>query len=217
MFLALRDAASTPDDFPDDIFVDEPDPTTLSQADISPNRKHWFAALQAKIDGILHPDISYPVTLFPKGATVLPTKLVFKLKRLPSGGVDKFKVRCTTRGDMDKTFYEEAETFAPTPQLTTFRLFLAFCLIHQLMPYHYDVSQAFLQAPIPGDERYFVRFPKGYTHPKGYIGAYMKMALYRHRTSGRLWTETAHAFITDRFPSLIRSTYDECLYLREVQ
>ena len=217
MFLALRDADSTPEDFPDDIFMDEPDPISISQAEVSPNRRHWFEALQAEIDGILHPDRSDPVTSFPKGATVLPTKLVFKLKKLPSGQVDKFKVRCTTRGDMDRTFYEEAETFAPTPQLTTFRLFLALCLIHQLMPYHYDVSQAFLQAPIPEDERYFIRFPKGYTHPKGYIGAYMKMALYGHRTSGRLWAETAHAFITDRFPSLIRSTYDECLYLGEVQ
>ncbi|KAK3235232.1 hypothetical protein CYMTET_54558 [Cymbomonas tetramitiformis] len=213
MLLALRDADSDPADFPSDAFMDEPDPATYRQARLSPNWRQWHKAIQSEIDGILQPDRADPVTAFPPGSTVLPSKFVFKLKKLTDGSLDKFKARCTTRGDMDRTFYEEAETFAPTPQLTTFRLLLALCLTHRLMPYHYDVSRAFLQALIPEDERYYVRFPKGYVHPLGYVGAYMKKALYGHRTSGRLWSETAHRFMTDRYPTLSRSTYDECLYI----
>eukprot|EP00854_Cymbomonas_tetramitiformis_P034520 gene34520-biopygen32541 len=80
-------------------------------------------------------------------------------------------------------------------------------------PATYRQAQAFLQALIPEDERCYVRFPKGYVHPLGYVGAYMKKALYGHRTSGRLWSETAHRFMTDRYPTLSRSTYDECLHI----
>ncbi|KAK3242157.1 hypothetical protein CYMTET_48129 [Cymbomonas tetramitiformis] len=140
MLLALRDADSDPADFPSDAFMDEPDPATYRQAWLSPNWRQWHKAIQSEIDGILQPDRADPVTAFPQAP--------------PSSS---FKARCTTRGDMDRTFYEEAETFAPTPQLTTFRLLLALCLTHRLMPYHYDVSQAFLQALIPEDERYYVR------------------------------------------------------------
>eukprot|EP00854_Cymbomonas_tetramitiformis_P014045 gene14045-biopygen14461 len=159
----------------------EPDPTTLRQADISPNRAHWHSALQSEVDGILQLERSTPVTSFPPDAMVLPTKLVFKLKKLPDGTIDKFKVRLTSRGDMDRKYYDEHDTFAPTPQLSTFRLLMVLCCLHHLMPYHYDISQAFLQALIPEGERYYIRFPKGYSHPKGYIGAYMRMALYGHR------------------------------------
>eukprot|EP00854_Cymbomonas_tetramitiformis_P026779 gene26779-biopygen27727 len=188
----------------------------LRQADISPNRAHWYSALQSEIDGMLEPDRSTPVTSFPPDAMVLPTKLVCKLKKLPDGTIDKFKVRLTSRGDMDRKYYDEHETFAPTPQLSTFRLLMALCCLHRLMPYHYAVSQAFLQAPILDEERCYIRFPKGYSHPKGFIGAYMKRALYGHRTSGRLWAETAHQFMADTFPTLCRSTYDECLYIGEI-
>ncbi|KAK3236113.1 hypothetical protein CYMTET_53719 [Cymbomonas tetramitiformis] len=117
---------------------------------------------------------------------------------------------------MDRKYYDEHDTFAPTPQLSTFRLLMALCCLHHLMPYHYDVSQAFLQAPIPEGEWYYIRFPKGCTHPKGYIGAYMRMALYGHRTSGSLWAKTVHQFMADTFPTLHRSTYDECLYIGEI-
>ncbi|KAK3232654.1 hypothetical protein CYMTET_57007 [Cymbomonas tetramitiformis] len=44
----------------------------------------------------------------------------------------------------------------------------------------------------------------------------MLYALYGHRTSGRLWSETAHKFMSDNFPKLKRSTYDECLYIGTV-
>ncbi|KAK3280454.1 hypothetical protein CYMTET_11705 [Cymbomonas tetramitiformis] len=216
MLLALRDSDTSPSEFPDDVFMDEPDPTSLKQADMFPNRKHWHDATHAEIEGILQPERSDAVTSFPPGATVLLTKFVFMLKKRTDGTLDKFKSRCTTRGDLDKTFYDERDVFAPTPALTAFRLFLSLCILHCLMPYHYDVSQAFLQADIPENERYYVRFPKGYTHPKGYIGAFMKRALYGHRASGKLWADTAHAFFAKHYPTLIRSTYDECLYLGEV-
>ncbi|KAK3252831.1 hypothetical protein CYMTET_37894 [Cymbomonas tetramitiformis] len=75
---------------------------------------------------------------------------------------------------------------------------------------------AFLQAPIPEDEQYNIKFPKEYVHPEGYIGAKMLYALYGHRTSGRLWSETAHKFMSDNFPTLKRSTFDECLYIGNV-
>ncbi|KAK3232844.1 hypothetical protein CYMTET_56828 [Cymbomonas tetramitiformis] len=45
----------------------------------------------------------------------------------------------------------------------------------------------------------------------------MKRALYGHRTSGKLWADTANnAFLAEHYPTLVRSTYDECLYLGEV-
>eukprot|EP00854_Cymbomonas_tetramitiformis_P014303 gene14303-biopygen14745 len=156
MLLAIRDSHSDtePSELPDDVFMHEPDPTTLGQADISPNRAHWYSAIQSEIDGILEPERSTPVTSFPPDAMVLPTKLVFKLKKLPDGTIDKFKVRLTSKGDMDRKYYDERDTFAPTPQLSTFRLLMALCCLHHLMPYHYDVSQAFLQALIPEGERY---------------------------------------------------------------
>eukprot|EP00854_Cymbomonas_tetramitiformis_P009085 gene9085-biopygen9258 len=138
MLLAIRDSDTEPPEFPsDDVFVHEADPTTLRQADISPNRAHqWCTARQSEIDGILEPDRSTPVTSFPPDAMVRlqPTKLVFKLKKLPGGTIDKFKVRLTSRGDMDRKYYDEHETFAPTPQLSTFRLLMALCCLHRLMP-----------------------------------------------------------------------------------
>ncbi|KAK3236114.1 hypothetical protein CYMTET_53720 [Cymbomonas tetramitiformis] len=60
MLLAIRDSDTEPSEFPDDMFMHEPDPTTLRQADISPNRAHWYSALQSEIDGILEPERSTP-------------------------------------------------------------------------------------------------------------------------------------------------------------
>ncbi|KAK3263946.1 hypothetical protein CYMTET_27285 [Cymbomonas tetramitiformis] len=196
--------------------MDEPDDVQAPQALIGPNKNHWLKALHKEMDGVTAPGRAELVREFPKNVKVLPTKLVAKLKKNTDGTIDKFKMRCTSRGDLDKTYYDDFDVFAPTAGLATFRLLMTLCILHGLMPYHYDVSQAFLQAPIPPDEQYYVRFPKQYVHPQGYIGAKMLYALYGHRTSGKLWSETAHKFITKNFPGLKQSVYDECLYIGEI-
>ncbi|KAK3282565.1 hypothetical protein CYMTET_9705 [Cymbomonas tetramitiformis] len=216
MLVAARDSGDDPADFPDDVFMDEPDDVKATAALLGPNRHHWEAAKHKEMDGVTEEGRAVMVKSFPKDAKVLPTKLVCKKKRKPDGTLDKFKMRCTTRGDLDKSYYSDFDVFAPTANLHTFRLLMTLCILHGCMPYHYDVSQAFLQAPIPEDEQYYIKFPKQYTHPDGYIGAKMLYALYGHRTSGRLWSDTAHKFMSDNFPTLKRSTYDECLYIGTV-
>ncbi|KAK3251330.1 hypothetical protein CYMTET_39349 [Cymbomonas tetramitiformis] len=216
MLVAARDSGDDPADFPDDVFMDEPDDVKATAALLGPNRHHWEAAKHKEMDGVTEEGRAVMVKSFPEDAKVLPTKLVCKKKRKPDGTLDKFKMRCTTRGDLDKSYYSDFDVFAPTANLHTFRLLMTLCILHGCMPYHYDVSQAFLQAPIPEDEQYYIKFPKQYTHPDGYIGAKMLYALYGHRTSGRLWSDTAHKFMSDNFPTLKRSTYDECLYIGTV-
>ncbi|KAK3245921.1 hypothetical protein CYMTET_44532, partial [Cymbomonas tetramitiformis] len=216
MLLATRDSDDVSSDFPDDVFMDEPDDVKAKAALLGPNRRHWNDAMDKEMNGVCEQGRAVLATSFPKNAKVLPTKLVCKKKRNTDGTLDKFKMRCTTRGDLDKSYYSDFDVFAPTANLHTFRLLMTLCIIHGCVPYHYDVSQAFLQAPIPEDEQYYIKFPKEYVHPEGYIGAKMLYALYGHRTSGRLWSETAHKFMSDNFPTLKRSTFDECLYIGNV-
>ncbi|KAK3255566.1 hypothetical protein CYMTET_35255 [Cymbomonas tetramitiformis] len=216
MLLATRDSDDVPSDFPDDVFMEEPDDIKAKAALLGPNRRHWNAAMDKEMAGVCEQGRAVLTKSFPKDAKVLPTKLVGKKKRNTDGTLDKFKMRCTTRGDLDKSYYSDFGVFAPTANLHTFRLLMALCILHSCIPYHYDVSQAFLQAPIPEDEQYYIKLPKEYVHPEGYIGAKMLYALYGHRTSGRRWSETAHKFMSDNFPKLKRSTFDECLYIGNV-
>ncbi|KAK3250842.1 hypothetical protein CYMTET_39794 [Cymbomonas tetramitiformis] len=217
MLLATRDADSQPSDFPEDIYMNEPGDVQAAQALIGPNKNHWLKSLNLEMAGVTAPGRAELVREFPKNVKVLPTKLVCKIKKNTAGTIDKFKMRCASRGDLDKTYYNEFDVFALTGAgLATFRLLMSLCILHGLMPYHYDVFQAFLQAPIPPDEQYYIRFPKQYINPEGFVGAKMLYALYGHRTSGKLWSETAHKFIVENFLDLKQSVYDECLYVGEV-
>ncbi|KAK3233976.1 hypothetical protein CYMTET_55755 [Cymbomonas tetramitiformis] len=178
MLVATRDSDDVTSDFPDDVFMDEPDDIKAKAALLGPNRLHWDAAMHKEMLGVCEEGRAVLTKTFPKNAKVLPTKLVCKKKRKPDGSLDKFKMRCTTRGDLDKSYYSDFDVFAPTANLHTFRLLMTLCILHGCMPYHYDVSQAFLQARVPESEQYYVKFPKEYTHPDGYLGAKM---LYAHK------------------------------------
>ena len=83
--------------------MDEPDDVQAPQALIGPNKNHWLKALHKEMDGVTAPGRAELVRDFPKNVKVLPTKLVAKLKKNTDGTIDKFKMRCTSRGDLDKT------------------------------------------------------------------------------------------------------------------
>ena len=52
MLVAARDSGDDPADFPDDVFMDEPDDIKAAAALLGPNRHHWNAAKHKEMDGV---------------------------------------------------------------------------------------------------------------------------------------------------------------------
>eukprot|EP00918_Siedleckia_nematoides_P024437 GHVU01052869.1.p1 GENE.GHVU01052869.1~~GHVU01052869.1.p1 ORF type:complete len:479 (+),score=46.15 GHVU01052869.1:371-1807(+) len=69
-------------------------------------------------------------------------------EKLGEGGTPKFKARWVCKGFMDRSPYT---TYAGTPSLTTFLIFLIYILTRGWHLWLMDAANAFLQAPLPSD------------------------------------------------------------------
>ena len=110
-------------------------------------------------------------------------KEVFHYKELADGGLDKRKVRTCIRGCFQIFSYDE--TFAPMPQLKSFRMFFVLCTILNLETSQFDVSGAFLNSPLQYE--IWVKLPKGYKGFGNYTHGILRKSMYGLKQAARDW------------------------------
>ena len=102
------------------------DPLTFGEAVNRIDKDLWLEAMRDEIQMLLkHKTWTYVYP--PKGANVIGTRFVYKIKRLANGSIDKYKARLVVQGYAQKDgidFYSD-DLFAPVARLSTVRLLLA--------------------------------------------------------------------------------------------
>ena len=144
----------------------------------------------------------------PDKANVIKSTWAFRIARLPSGEIKKFKSRFCCRGDTQIAGQDVWETFSPTVSWSTVRMLLTLAVQHKLKTQAIDISNAFVTAPLESDTPIYVEMPKGFEEPGKVL--LLKKSLYGLRQSPRLF----YNYLTDTFKELgfEVSENDACMF-----
>ena len=190
------------------------DTPTYKQA-MSGEYKHEFkTAMQTELSELEKLNTFQPVlrSSLPPDTSVLKSTWVFKIKRLPSRIIRKFKARLCVRGDLQRHGIDYWDTYAPVVSWTTVRLVLILCQVHGLKSRQFDYVNAFCQAPL--DEDLYMEIPPGYhTINKKISRRYvlkLLMSLYGLRQAGKNWFLYLKASLLRR--GFVQSQIDPCLF-----
>ena len=143
----------------------------------------------------------------------VPCRPVLEIKRLPDGGISKWKSRFVVQGHAGylHKFEHYWETFSAAPNIATTRI-LQLLVVQGWHSRACDIETAFLWGKLPVHERMPVIIP----HEKGTYRI-LKGNLYGLPQADRVYTETRNKFILEEFNKgqfeCRRNDYDPCLFM----
>jgi len=152
----------------------------------------------------------------------VPMRLLYDVKYLPDGSLQKFKARQIVQGHKQYMRFGEHfhTTFAPAPTLATNRLLQAIITHKRWHRVVFDICTAYLWAPAPKHERIPLRYPVGlrrYDPKTGeeLMGVLLKM-IYGCPQSAFRWAEFRQKWMEKHFKDELKWTYhqakqDPCL------
>ena len=145
----------------------------------------------------------------PQFVTLIGSVWVFKKKRGRDGSVARFKARLCAAGNMQVKGDSYDLTFAPTPKMTSLRIFAAFATSRSWTITQLDVVCAFLIPALPKSDKIYMRPPPGMTLPTGYSLLLLR-ALYGLHQSPRLWNAEINK--TLKSIGFVPTDADPCVY-----
>ena len=119
----------------------------------------------------------------PYGKQILDCKWVYVYKFDKDGHLAKCKARLVVRGDQQQDV--EGDTYAATLASKAFRAIMATAARHDLELTQFDVTNAFVNAPLPETTEIYMRQPPGHRHGGSVLR--LQKALYGLKQSPRLW------------------------------
>ena len=140
-------------------------PRSMKEALSNAHRQSWIEAKDKECNSFkerqtyITPRI--PIADIPKDL-IIPSKMVFDIKKHPDGSFDKFKCRIVARGDRWKDVYRQ-DTYAGTARTESIKIILAIAAELDLHLESVDVKTAFLYPPLKPDEVIYMRRPAGLT------------------------------------------------------
>ena len=138
------------------IFVSQDSPS-VKEALTGPNKEKWRAALISEVKShIENKTLGPPLQQVPSGFTAIPLDVVTKVKR-----DGRFKMRAIIKGYMMSMGMHYNQTFAPVPQISTFRFFLAISCQLDWEIWQGDYRTAFLGADM--DAELYVKVPNWFS------------------------------------------------------
>ena len=124
----------------------------------------------------------------PPGMKAVPGTWAQRIKRKPSGELNKFKSRWNCQGDLQPS--EGLETYAPLVGWPTVRAAMLLAATHGWQSRQVDFCNAFLQSDQPADQPLYLELPQ-YYRPVGYenrdVVLRMKKCIYGQVNSLRLF------------------------------
>jgi hypothetical protein len=187
-------------------------PRNHAQALSLPEASSWMTATDNEMTSIENLKVmSYGQP--PRGAAIIGSMFVYKVKMNPDGSIEKFKVRLVALGNHQKYGETFSETYAPGTQLSSSRLILYLALKMNLELKHMDVRTAYLQSKLTGDhDDIWVRLPAGFKSKSGDVYGKLLRPLYGVRQAGREWYFTNREFILNQDPRWKQSSVEAQLY-----
>ena len=120
------------------------EPSTIREAQESPDWSHWKGALDREMNGQVNNGIWVQVER-PKGKTVQGTTTLLKRKIGKDDQIEKCKCCFVTQGFHQVKGLHYHESSSPTPKASSMRAVLATAAVKNWELRHIDVEQAYLQ------------------------------------------------------------------------
>ena len=186
-------------------------PKTLGDAKKSAWWEGYESAIGEEIENLCRLECWESVTLksIPRGTNILRSKFVFDDKRGPEGQLIKFKARLVAMGFTQVEGVDYFDTFASVMTTKSFRTLLALWNLETgLMMEHWDIKQAFVNAPL--DENIFVYPVPGFETYPGEVYR-LRKALYGTKQAAHAWQK----FLVRILCSLggVPHLKDECVFI----
>ncbi len=143
-------------------------PTSLKAIWKTPFGPQFFESYLTEVVGLITRGVFIIVPYKETFGKLMGNKLLFSIKLLGDGGLDKFKCRLVAQGfsQIAGLNYNSDELYSPVVSLNTIRLLLTlFAAMSSVEFFHFDVSQAFLWAVLTED--IYVRGFDGRNLPSG--------------------------------------------------
>ena len=162
-------------------------PKTYSAAMLSPEKRHWQAAIKDELTSLLINE-TWELVDRPSLKNVITSKWVFKVKYLPSGQIDKYKARVVARGFTQQYGTDYEETFAPVVRMEALRALFAIAAREDLEIQQMDVISAYLAGELT--EELYMEAPQGlFVNDQDNRVCKLQKGLYGLKQSGRLWNK----------------------------
>ncbi|CAI5701243.1 unnamed protein product [Peronospora effusa] len=172
-------------------------PKNYRQAMRSKHAKLWREAMDMEIDALRAKEVLRQISRseMPTDHRTINTMWVFAVKTDHLGYVVRFKARVVARGDKQRPGIDFKDTFSPVARMATFRMFIAVCIIRDMVIYQGDINTAYLNATL-GIKQYLEEVEGYPCEDKGMIYVIDK-ALYGLRQSGREWNTEVNSWFID--------------------
>ena len=193
---------------------EDPDYPRFHQAMAGPHRAEFQIGMKKEIKELEERSTWTVVkrSSIPEGANVLPVTWAFRIKRFPTGLIQKFKARFCVRGDKQVEGVDFFDTYAPVVSWTTIRLLLVLKGYLGLATKQVDFSNAFAQADVK--EKVYVELPKGFEPPSdGDHVLKLNKSLYGLRQAPLNWFE--YLSVGLRKHGFEPSKLDPCLFIHK--
>ena len=146
------------------VYVCKIEPTTVEEVLSTPEKDHWYQAMEKEMKSLKDNDIWELVEL-PKGRKAVGSKWVFKAKTDADGYAERFKVRLVAQGFSQKFGLDCDETFCPVVRLESVHALVAFSVQQHLQLHQVDVTTAFLNGQLQLEEEVYMKQPDGFVAP----------------------------------------------------
>jgi hypothetical protein len=183
-------------------------PFSYGEAMRSPNRDHHIEAAKRELKAFVENDVYelVPNTVVPVGHKILHPRWVFGQK-----WDDSFKARLTVNGSAQKKGIHFGESRSDTLCLPLMRFMLSIMMLLKMIPFQFDVPNAFLQSDI--DTTVFMRQPEGFIskeHPDWVWR--LKRCVYGLKQASLRWRSTLHDFVVHSL-KFQEVGYNTCVYI----
>ena len=194
--------------------VESREPATLAEALTSPQ---WTAALDDEIKSLQDNNTwtLVPKAQVPASHSVLPCKVVWRIKRNPDNSVARYKARVVCGGHRQKPGIDYDEVFAPTLSIASLRTILSHASAHGHHIHNMDVKTAFLYADLK-EEVYMQPPPTVASKDKDGkdLVCRLNKTLYGLHQSPREWHILLTNWLADQ--GFARSDADPCVFLKDI-
>ena len=128
-------------------------PTTIAEANASPDADDWKEAIQSEMDSILSNGM-WELTKRPYGCKPVGCKWVFKKKLRSDGTIEKYNARFVSKGCTQKEGEDFFNMYSLVARLTTIQSLLSLATSYGLIVHQMDVKTAFLNGEL--DEEIYI-------------------------------------------------------------
>ena len=183
-------------------------PFTFSQAMSSPTRENYVNAAKRELHSFVKNDVYKLVSLdsIAKEEKIFQPRWVFGQKWDGS-----YKARLTVNGSRQQKGLHYVHSRADTLSITLLRFMLTLVMLYKMIPFQFDVPNAFLQSPM--DKPVYLCQPQGFVDQQNPDWVWkLQKCVYGLKQATLRWRSTFHDFVT-KVLCFHEIGYNTCAYL----